>query len=278
MPMKKTPTTDSAIRFFILLFCLSVTALPNNLDSTIIHERVQLISKNDSIDLIKQTFKRKGLPLTELEEKQRVIRDSLKMLNLQIQNTKIAQKNSTMSDLIRLLSNKPDTIFDWIIIVVGIIAVISGVFLISGIFSLFSSKKKTSKSKKSSKKISEPPPKKPAVAPQPVPSSKQSIDELRALAGNTSDTVNQLRRQLKNTDTTISRAETINHTKNQSPQEEMPPALFSDSIDQDDMQTQQKIIDAARNGLKPHDISRKYHMSTDQVLLILKVAGVKQKK
>jgi hypothetical protein len=239
---------------------------------------VQLISKNDSIDLLKQTFKRKGLPLTELEEKQRVIRDSLKMLNLQIQNTDISHSNSRLLDLVQLLSNKPESIFDWIIIIVGIIAVISGVFLITGIFSLFSSKKKASKSKKSSKKISEPPPKKPAAAPQPAASPNQSIDELRALAGNTSNTVNQLRRQLKNTDTISSQHEPNIHIRNQVLQEEMPTALFSDSNTQDELHTQKKIIDAARNGMTPHDISRKYHMSTDQILLILKVAGIKQKK
>jgi hypothetical protein len=278
MPMKKTPATCSATRLFILLFSLFVTTLSNNLDSTIIHKRVQLISENDSIDLLKQTFKRKGLSLTELEEKQRVIRDSLKMLNLQIQNTNISHSNSRLPDLIRLLSNKPETIFDWIIIVVGIIAVISGVFLISGIFSLLSSKNKASKSKKSSKKISEPPPKKLAATPQPAASPKQSIDELRALAGNTSDTVNQLRRQLKNTGTISSQPETNIRAKNLPQQEEMPPALFADPNTQDELHTQKQIIDAARNGMTPHDISIKYHMSTDQILLILKVAGVKQKK
>lgn len=277
--MKKTPATYFTIRFFILLFCFSVTTLPNNLDSTIIHQRVQLISKNDSIDLLKQTFKRKGLPITELEEKQGIIRDSLKTLNLQIQNTNLSHHNSRLLDIVQLLSNKPDTIFDWIIIVVGIIAVISGIFLISGIFSLFSSKKKSSKSKKSSKKISEPPPKKPVATTQPATSSKQSIDELRALASNNSDTVNLLRRQLKNSEPTRSLSEEPNNFSRKLPQpEEMPPALFSDSDDQNELQTQKKIIEAAKNGMSPHDISRKFHMSTDQVLLILKVAGVKQKK
>jgi hypothetical protein len=180
--------------------------------------------------------------------------------------------------MIQFISKKPDTIFDWIIIVVGLIAVVSGFFLISGILSLFSLKKKKAKNKKAVKKSSEPPPKKPASPPQPSTSPKQSIDELRALAGNTSDSVNQLRRQLKNFDAATDRPEFINPPKIDSIQEEMPPALFSDSIDQNDMQTRKKIIESAKNGMTPHDISRKYHMSTDQVLLILKVAGVKQKK
>lgn len=274
--MKKTPSAYSAIKFLILLFCFSVTALPGNLDSTIFIKRVQLISRNDSIDLLKQTFKRKGLPLNELEEKQVVIRDSLKVLNLQIQNTKITPRTTTFLDLVQLISKKPDTIFDWIIIVVGLIAVISGFFLITGIFSMFSSKKKPVKNKKPAKKNSDTPPKKPAPAPAPHIATEQrkAIDELRALAGNSSDSVKQLRRQLKNFDSTSDRPEPVN----QLPPEEMPPAVFSDSIDQNDMQTQEKIIESAKNGMKPHDISRKYHMSTDQVLLILKVAGVKQKK
>ncbi len=276
--MKNIHVLYSATRFFILLFCFSATALPNNLDSTIIIKRLQLISKNDSIDLIKQTFKRKGLPLTELEEMQSTLRDSLKMLNIQIQNTKVTPTSATFPDLIQLISKKPDTIFDWIIIVVGLIAVISGIFLISGIFSMFSSKRKKRKSKKVIKKASEPPPEKPEVPPQPAASAKQALDELRALAGNTSDTVNQLRRQLKNTDTPNVQAEIYSNLRKQPAQEEMPPALFSDSIDQNDVQTQKKIIESAKNGMAPHDISRKYHMSTDQVLLILKVAGVKQKK
>lgn len=277
--MKKIPVIHFVTKLLIVLFCFSATTLSNNPDSTIISKRLQLISINDSIDLIKQTNKRKGLSLTELEEKQSVVRDSLKMINIQIQNTKISSNSTTLLDLANLLSRKPATIFDWIIIVVGLIAVISGFFLISGIFSMFSSKKKMVTSKKTAKKVSDAPPKKQTIAPQPVASPKHSIDELRALAGNTSDSVNQLRRQLKNIDPSSSnQPEIINHTINLSPEDEMPPSLFSESIDQNDMQTQQKIIDAATNGMNPLEISRKFHISTDQVLLTLKVAGVKQKK
>ncbi|HEX2956397.1 MAG TPA: hypothetical protein VHO70_06190 [Chitinispirillaceae bacterium] len=276
--MKKTTVTYSIIKFFIVLFCCSVITLPNNLDSTIVKKRVQLISKNDSLDLIKQTFKRRGLSLSELEEKQSVIRDSLKMLNLQIQNTKISPGNSTLPDLVKQLYKKPETMFDWIIIIVGLIAVISGVFLLTGIISMFSSKKRAAKSRKTVKKVSEPPSKKAAVPPQPAASSKQAIDELRALASNTPDSVKQLRRQLKSADSKSSGPDIVENDNKPSLQEEMSPPLFMDSTQQHDIQTQQKIIEAAKNGMKPYDISRKYHMSTDQVLLILKVAGVKQKK
>lgn len=265
-------------RFFIsriclLLFCVtfSLHAMPNSRDSSIIKKRMDLITQSDSIDLLKQSFKRKGMALTELEEKQKAIHDTLKYLNNQIQKIKFSPTRTSIPDLIRSISLKPDTIFDWIIIVVGIIAIISGVFLVFGVFSIARSKKKRSKKKRPVQNSIPPPQKAPAPSTHP-------IDELRALATNTSDTVTQLRRQLKNSEHENNAPDRERLKQHQEPEEEMAPLPVSDNEYKRDTHTEKKIIEAARNGASPQEISKKFHTSIDQVSLILKVAGVKSKK
>lgn len=260
-------------RIFLLLFCVafSLNAIPNVRDSLIIKKRMDLITQSDSIDLLKQSFKRKGIALTELEEKQKAIHDTLKYLNNQIQNFKFSPTRTSIPDLIRSISLKPDTIFDWIIIVVGIIAVISGVFLVFGVISITISKKKHSRKKKPIQN-SIPTPQK-ALAPSTHP-----IDELRALATNTSDTVTQLRRQLKNSEHENNAPDRERLKQHQEAEEEMAPLPVSERGYKRDTQTEKKIIESARSGASPQEISKKFHTSIDQVSLILKVAGIKPKK
>jgi hypothetical protein len=261
------------VSFIAFLMVIPLNAMPdnpNNPDSSVINKRLHLIAQNDSIDLLKQSYKRKGLPLTELEEKQDSIHDTLKSINKQIQNSKPSSvQTSLLLDLISYIPMKPNTIFDWIIIIVGIIAVISGLFLIFGIFSMAASRKKATQKKKSLQYNTPAPHKTPAPATQP-------IDELRALAKNTSDSVHQLRRQLKNTE--YEKNAPAPEPVKPHPEEEMPPLLLSDQAHKNDAQIEHKIIDAASNGLNPQEISKKFHISTDQISLILKVAGIKPKK
>jgi hypothetical protein len=151
--------------FYLLFFSVasSLNATTVSRDRLIIKKRLELITQNDSIDLLKQSYKRKGIALTELEEKQMAIHDTLRYLNNQIQNFRYSPERTSIPDLRRAISLKPDTIFDWIIIIVGIIAVISGVFLVFGVISIVTSKKRRSKKKKPAQQTIIPPPQKTPV-------------------------------------------------------------------------------------------------------------------
>jgi DNA-binding NarL/FixJ family response regulator len=107
----------------------------------------------------------------------------------------------------------------------------------------------------------------------------QPIDELRALANNSTDSVNQLRRQLRNVENDKSASENTSEiTKRLHKQDQITQIHFGSSSQDNDSEHERKIIEAARSGMSPQEISKKYHISTDQVSLILKVAGIKLKK
>ncbi len=268
--MKKIFMLWIYLLFFSVASSLNATTVSR--DSLIIKKRMVLITQNDSIVLLKQSYKRKGIALTELEEKQMAIHDTLRYLNNQIQNFRYSPERTSIPDLLRSISLKPDTIFDWIIIIVGIIAVISGVFLVFGVISIVTSKKRRSKKKKPAQQTIIPPPQK-----TPVPAT-HPLDELRALATNTSDSVTQLKRQLKNIEYDNNAPDRERLIQHQEPEEVMTPLPVSDNEYKRDTQTEKKIIEAARSGASPQEISKKFHISADQISLILKVAGVKQKK
>jgi hypothetical protein len=261
----KTVTMHFSTTIILLFASTCLFSSPTISDSSIIYKRSHLISQNDSIDLLKQTFKRKGVSLTELEEKQSLIHDSLKLINQSIQNSGTQPEQSSLFDFLPYLPLKPTTIFDWIIIVVGIVAVISGFFLVIGMLSMAKAKKNSRLKKAIPKEITTQ--KKTTIIPS------QPIEELRALANSATDSVNQLRRQLRN-------AENDKPSSENTPEiaKRIPQTTIEDVSQENDSEHKRKIIDAAQSGMSPQEISKKYHISTDQVSLILKVAGVKLKK
>lgn len=238
-------------------------------DENALSRKKILSARLDSIEMEKQTRKRKGEPLGDLEEECGRIHDSIAALRVEIletdesilQRRKAAGKESFIAPFLKPFF-KPAHVFDWIIIVVGFIALLSGIVLIIGLI--------TTVFRRSKRKL------KPSVRPQPkkfhseklpqgspkVPPSDSYITADKDDRG-----IDTLRRRMQKDIEDIQRFNT----------DDSP---FATRDDEHEAQTErenkdtvrEQIIRAAREGLDVQEISRRYHISSDQVSLILRVA------
>jgi hypothetical protein len=86
-----------------------------------------------------------------------------------------------------------------------------------------------------------------------------------------------LKRQLKNIEYDNNAPDRERLIQHQEPEEVMTPLLFQ-TMNTSGILRRKKNIEAARSGDSPQEISKKISYNADQISLILKVAGVKQKK
>jgi hypothetical protein len=280
--MKKTTTlffnNRSVLCFLVPIFFIRFSYCnTSNYDiSQISTTKHYLTQQLDSLDLQKQIRKRNGLSVTEIEQRQIEIKDSLALLKEHIQKaatapTPIVSKRQSKHTLF----SKPDNLFDWIIVIVGIIAIFSGSMLISGIVRSLHSKSKYRKKTAPHQQIlstnREPPTsafplynRDGRTAPGPGPDPAVSFPDTLAL--------DQLRQRIGTP------------PADSSPQTDGVPHLTapiaSASLPDDKLQQstniEQQIIAAARDGLDITALSRKFHLSSDHIALILKVAHKKQ--
>ena len=260
-----------------LLFCfiLSVIFLIGIKDSiadqddNAISRKEILSAKLDSLEMQKQVRKRKGELLEDLEDECRRVHDSIAALRVEIVGTdemvawrkKAAGEESFAASLLRLFF-KPANVFDWIIIIVGFIAVLSGVVLIIGL--IHSITKRTRRKPQAS-----------MHAPQRKPHTEGSPKSLHGIppsdSGRAADKgdreIDTLRRRMHKDIENIQRFNTTDSPF--SPQDDVRETL----TDQEKKETvRENVIRAAKEGLDVQEISRKFHISVDQVSLILRVA------
>jgi hypothetical protein len=214
--------------------------------------RRRLMQRIDSIEVEKQIRKRNGTNFSELEELTTQLRDSLSALkNLLITGTQPPTKaNSSAFHKKSGVIFKPRGLFDWVIVFVGSIAVVSGCILILGIITSSSRKQRRSPRKQMPD---------PGTAPSPARHQYQQLPQ-RSIAS-------------------------PEVTPDKSPEPEFPPhpqpkgTKSSRQVSPEtEMSTDidRRIVMAAREGQDIQQISRRFHISADQVALILKVAKIKQ--
>lgn len=229
-----------------------------------IQQRGIISEKIDSLDLIKQTQKRHGQPIAEIEQVQVVLRDSLQSLRSIIQKYAEIQP-TTHAPFHTLALAKPANLFDWIIAIVGIIAAFSGVMLLIGLIRAFFIKKPrrnrnaTAHKKNSPKQTTSAEPAYPlytAASAHAAPSNSSPI------LGETN--LHYLKGRVTNEEA-INRSEAPPIPKGSNQSGKSAPFSLNE--------TEQQVIAAARSGLNPIEISRKYHLSNDHVALILRIAG-----
>ena len=138
------------------IFCCIVCLLPlggNALASNELSARKRAFTeKLDSIDLEKQLHKRKGESLEDLEKAARSAQGLVAALKRQSAQIRAARYRShedrgkshdgsggnSSSRIQPFQKYLPKTFFDWIVDIVGFIAIVSGVVLLIGIFGLIS--------------------------------------------------------------------------------------------------------------------------------------------
>jgi hypothetical protein len=221
-------------------------------------KKVHLTRKIDSLDLEKQTQKRLGTSIDELELQQAELRDSLRIIRKTIQNKninpEIAFKTNSASKLL-----KPQNLFDWMVLIVGGIATLSGIVLLWGILKiLFSPPRKTAQNSRISLNKASVPEEHTDKPDFATPVLDPEIGKLRE------------RLNYEHTPNATSTAPVFQFP-------ELPQLSVPTPINQHNSKTvsEQTIIAAAQNGMDIPEISRHYQISTDHVTLILKIAGIK---
>ncbi len=230
-------------------------------------EKKQVLSARlDSLEMEKQHRKQRGEPLDELERACAAVRDSIEQLRAQIGNLSEQgvlpppeRKAPSPPDLGALLKGR--SVFDWVILGVGFVAIVAGIVLVVGIFrAFFGAANRRPRHKAAPAKPSTP-------ARRPGASSRAPS----ASGGDTDindEGIESLRHRVSADIKRIQRFDS-----------EQPPALraqagpdagagaaHGDSL-------RERIMQAAHEGLDVQQISKRFHISADQVALILRVAS-----
>ena len=119
-------------------------------DSTGASERLELLLRLDSLEVEKQTLKRQGRPLRELETAAAQLRDSLSAMRGHIAPSAHRESASGKSFSLPFslpaslagIPLAPRNLLDWVIVGVGAVALLSGLLLIIGILSAARAKKR----------------------------------------------------------------------------------------------------------------------------------------
>lgn len=272
-------------RFFvIILACIifSESTYAATYD-TLIARKNALSMRLDSLEIEKQRRKRKGESLDELEKISQRIQDSILLFRAKLENISesdaaFLQKNKKQGVLYNLMETllQPSTLFDWIIIVIGFITLLSGIVLIISVLHSFKQHKKRKTRERTLKSVikkSEPSIKKNqtpdletvekisnfsnAFPPHTTPENDMEDKNIAMLRERMQKDIENIQRFNKSTSPFSSRIQQTNDPEEKS---------------QDNESLKELVITAARQGLTVDQISQKYHISKDQVALIVRLS------
>jgi hypothetical protein len=261
--------TPTIVCCHLLLCAFSLNATPVEKLS---EQREVIVHQLDSLDLLKQDLKRNGIAITEIELQQNQLHDSLQHLRTRIQSsTENIPFQSGSKNSLKFIQ-RPTNLFDWIIVIVGIVAFFSGLLLIVGISRSLSTRRRRHTVKKTSPHT--PPPPKPDptplyknpgnALPSPPPSEKPLPGQPKPLTETGS--IRLLRQRMEESESPAPPAMPKAPEKPSS-QEPIPSVLLPEA---DTLASE--VIAAAKSGLDTVAISRKFHISVDHVALLLKIA------
>lgn len=222
----------------------------------------------------KQDRKRQGKPLDDLEIESKKIHDSIVYLRTELSSTvepvlgdeQETDEQSSLSFTLKSFFN-PGTIFDWILIIVGIVALLSGIILVVGLVHTLTHRKKGKPrspahilpKKLESRTATEEPPVSPPLTPQNMTEKEtRGIESI-------------LERMERHTPQDQHIGEGVSPFADVNQEEHLKERKSRDSV-------RDKVIMAANEGLDVHEISRKLHVSVDQVTLILRIAAKEHKR
>lgn len=267
------------------LVMLGILSCPVRADKDVVREKQVLTERLDSLELEKQMRKRKGLPLEDLEKASERLKDSIVAARRQLssgeegtqqagdsaQAAKSAdtQSASAAQDWRRLL---PRNMFDWIVVAVGGVAIISGIILVVGLIGLAS--RGVRKKKKSVAPLHEKFPHtasvdllrtNPKVPPAPAESEDDRVTSIRQRMDGS------VERQPEDDD--VRETEPGLTARPSQPRErKSADTPLSGDAGPDPAETRKLVVAASQQGLDVQEISRRFHLSADQVSLILRIA------
>ncbi len=232
----------------ILALCIaSVLASSFPVRADPLAHRQELMNRLDSIEQAKQEMKRLGRPLLQLEELEKAVKDSIVILRSRIDARKQVVVGTPRSDTSESYAFPHDA-FDWFLVVLGGIALISALLLFIGIIqSIVRGRKRPRRAPMSR------PDEKSSVSSVPVPPEKALVEQER---------FRLMREQIDRNKKNEQKAER-GHLTPQVPSQPMGSER--------DGETRKQVIQAAAMGMGHQEIARRYRLSVDEVILILKV-------
>ena len=228
-------------------------------------QKSMLLQKLDSLDVEKQVLKRKGQSIEDLEKLSATIKDSIAGLKKELALGEGVSLSATLPDVPTGIGQYikdirkylPQNTFDWIVVVVGFIAIIAGLILFVGLIGMLW--KKVFRGKKQPLKTMH------DIFPQTVESS--DAEYLSKSGGPDAESsgmkIDLLRQRIKEESAVV------------------PMAGFGPDAVRQDVSSEKtaepadlknRILLAAEQGADISEISKKFHVSVDQVSLILRVA------
>ena len=298
----------SVLQNSLFLALLAVTISAAAPDSTVLAHRMQISVRLDSLEFEKQECKRQGRPLDALETRCRALRDSLDLFRASAsgasfspaetasaktqQNTKstaVTQKSSfSFQSIIDMIPTSirskmggiinPQSPFDWIMLLVSLIATLSGMVLLFGMISMI--KDKIGPKKRKGARGLPPPPQRAALAaPKQSASSVAMLQKLKDTSPakpepkaaptlppepkhSQDETAMEILRSKMRSDETSKPASTEPAQSNNS-----TPPITGATL-------RERVLSANKIGQSPEEIAKNLHVSLDQVKLILRVAGL----
>jgi hypothetical protein len=243
-----------------------------------------LTERLDSIDLEKQLRKRRGESLEDLEKASDSIKDSITAIKGKMPMAdRVAEAaadsgrpgavlGGSGSDWIGSLQKfLPHTFFDWLVAIVGLVAIVSGIVLVAGIFGMVSkgfSKRKKPTAPPAPKTLHEIFPRSAALeaygrTPKVPPRRSEEKDEA----------IETLRTRIKDSGTQDAQEAGVLATVDEfaAAAASSQPDLGGNSA-KDPANLKLQVIRAAQAGLDMQEISRRFHISLDEVSLILRIS------
>ncbi len=237
--------------------------------TTLAQHRRRISARLDSLEMEKQARKRNGDSIADLESACKSLHDSLTALRTQLSSGEHAVKpladdeptpeKSSVPLLLMQSLLKPSNIFDWVIIIVGMTALLSGIILIIGIITAIARR-----SKKRARQTTHAAPRKTILDRPQKTATEVSPSEASKTADTDDRGIDSLRERVRKDIKDIQRF-------NAGKQPLSPSDSGSDQRNERE-NIRETVIRASKEGLDTQEISRRYHVSVDQVSLILRVA------
>ncbi|MBD3317180.1 MAG: hypothetical protein GF344_15445 [Chitinivibrionales bacterium] len=261
---------------YLLLFIAPVTLYAVDTPyEELVGRKKRLSAQLDSLEMLKQLRKKQGQNLEELEKSAALVKDSVEAVRDEIAaltpSADVAQPLKTESEgLLRKLGIlEPEGLFDWIIVAVGAVAVLSGIILVIGLVHTIAFRPRhRPKHGRMQRTAPQAPVSTAGVKHKQIPARNPTTPTVsRSSADIDTESIESLRQRMHDDSRRIQRFD-----KGAMPFAAETPESKRHEMIENGGGIRGRVLSAAHEGLDVHEISRRLHISVDQVALILRVA------
>ena len=286
---------------FVAMMSIGIPAFAAT-DTTVLSRRAKISMTLDSLEFEKQECKRQGRSLDALESRCHALRDSLDRFRASAsgasfspvdtstvkpkQSVTTGKKPSIFKNLSARIPSylvtatsgllNPKSPFDWIMLLVTLVAILSGLVLFFGIITMIRDRLGGKKRKGSARGLPPPPPARAALPPpRPTASPVAMLQKLKDTNAKPEP------KQIPTPETSVQDTAAAEALRSRMRAEEapkpIPPQVTKETVPEPQItgaSLRERVLSAHNIGLPPEEIAKNLHVSLDQVKLILRVAGL----